>query len=531
MQPATYPRPGSRSEPFVLRIYNLYRLILSCGLFLLCLTGLADQLLRAADNPWLLPFSFLYLLFNLMTLGLPTTQDDTAYFTVASVDILFLALLFWLSYGAQINLGNLVIVAIAAGNILISGRLGLLLAALASLLVLGISLTASLQTGVDRHINAGMLGILYFVTAIVVQHLAAQLRRTEELALQRRRENLYLQQLNTRIVQRMRTGIMVLKGNARVVMMNQAAGHLLGVEPQVAPLVELAPALADQFYRWQRNPQLKSLPQRYGEEGPQVKASFSHLAHLQEAHTLVFLDDTSVLAQQAQQLKLASLGQLTASIAHEIRNPLGAISHAGQLLQESETLTAADRKLAEIIVRHSDRVNRVIENILGLSRRRASLPERLNLVLWLKELLAGEEVRGLIRTPVALEVIGFQPSIQFDPSQLQQVLINLISNGVRCAQQAAIEPEIRLRCGSLETTQQPFLEVIDNGPGVAAELREQIFEPFFTTDKQGTGLGLYLCRELCEANQASLKNISYNGGACFQIIFAHPQKRVEPLTE
>lgn len=531
MPPALPLRSSHRSEPFVLRIYNLYRLIISCGLLVICLTGQAQFLLHVSNLEWLLPFSLVYLLFNLLTLSLPTAQNDSAYFTVTALDIIFLCSLFFLAHNGEVNLANLVIVSIAAGNILISGRLGLLLAAQASLMVLGISLFGHLKGGVEQHVNAGLLGGLYFVTAVVVQHLAAQLRKTEELALSRRQENLYLQQLNTRIVQRMRTGILVLKGDAQVVTMNEAAGYLLGVKVSEGALSAVSPALAEEYYRWQRNPELKSLPLRHREDLPRVKASFSHLGHLKDAHTLVFLDDSSVLEQRAQQLKLASLGRLTASIAHEIRNPLGAISHAAQLLQESDTVTAVDHKMADIVVRHAQRVNRVIENILQLSRRRTSEPERLNLVCWLRDFLVSDAVPQAIDPEDAVEVVGFESQVQFDPSQLQQVLINLINNGVHSAEKAGSIPKLKFRCGRLEVTHQPFLEVVDNGLGVSFELREQIFEPFFTSDSQGTGLGLYLCRELCEANQASLKNVSYNEGACFQIIFAHPQKRVGALME
>jgi len=234
----------------------------------------------------------------------------------------------------------------------------------------------------------------------------------------------------------------------------------------------------------------------------------------------------AALAQQAQQLKLASLGRLTASIAHEIRNPLGAISHAGQLLAEDEQLGAADQRLTEIIQAHSKRVNTIIENIMQLSRRQPTQPEELELKPWLDGFLhdfghdnpAGADKIDMSKIPENLFV-------RFDSSQLQQVISNLCHNGLsHGANQGSAR--VSLQAGISHDNHKPYLDVIDNGPGVASDDLTKLFEPFFTTSAIGTGLGLYIARELCESNQARLDYVpGKDQGACFRITFADTRRQ------
>ncbi|MFZ3203528.1 MAG: HAMP domain-containing sensor histidine kinase, partial [Pseudomonas sp.] len=233
----------------------------------------------------------------------------------------------------------------------------------------------------------------------------------------------------------------------------------------------------------------------------------------------------SQIAQQAQQLKLASLGRLTAGIAHEIRNPLGAISHAAQLLQESEDLQGPDQRLAQIIQDHSRRMNLVIENVLQLSRRRQAEPQLLDLKYWLHRFAS--EFRGSAAPGQTLHLETQSGTVQtrMDPHQLTQVLTNLVQNGLRYSAHNHPQGQVWLKLFRDESSDLPVLEVLDDGPGVAPEQLQHIFEPFFTTDNKGNGLGLYIAREMCESNQARLDyKPREGGGSCFRITFAHPRK-------
>jgi two-component system sensor histidine kinase PilS (NtrC family) len=252
------------------------------------------------------------------------------------------------------------------------------------------------------------------------------------------------------------------------------------------------------------------------------------------AGTLIFLEDTARMAQQAQQLKLASLGRLTASIAHEIRNPLGAISHAEQLLTESTdseaSTDAGDKRLLEIIHTNTARVNDIIENVLQLSRRDLSMPEDLPLKDWLQDFIQ-EFVHSQKCDPadVALYLEPEDCTVHMDASQLHQVLWNLCQNGLRHSQDYPGQPKLELHGGIAADSRKAFLDIIDHGPGVPPEARQNIFEPFFTTESKGSGLGLYIARELCECNQARLSYVAIpTGGACFRIEFADHLQTTKP---
>jgi two-component system sensor histidine kinase PilS (NtrC family) len=240
---------------------------------------------------------------------------------------------------------------------------------------------------------------------------------------------------------------------------------------------------------------------------------------------LIFLDDTSLLSRRAEELTLSSLGRLSASIAHEIRNPLAAIRYSAQLLAESQDLNASDARMVEIINNHCVRLNEIIENILQLSRRERSRPETLDLGRWAHGFV-DEYKQGNDIGEDSLRVITGSLSVAAvaDPQQLQQVVWNLVQNALRYGRMPG-EPArvmVVVRQGEHGV---PILEVIDRGPGIAPKVAAQIFEPFYTTHEYGTGLGLYLARQMSEANQASLEYVRVaGGGSCFRLLLTPPAR-------
>jgi len=241
----------------------------------------------------------------------------------------------------------------------------------------------------------------------------------------------------------------------------------------------------------------------------------------------VFLEDTELLSAKIQQSKLAGLGRLSASIAHEIRNPVGAMSHAAQLLAESPSLSAEDKRLTEIVRSNGERVRQIIENVMSMARRESSRPERLILASWLTgfrdEFCATMQIEP---SRLAISSLLGDVEIQVDPSQLRQILWNLCENAVKYGSGESKEP-IELRVGRLASTARPFMEVADRGPGIAPQHRECIFEPFFTGNERGTGLGLFLARELAQTNGATLLyEPRTSGGSLFRIVFRDPERWV-----
>ena len=335
-----------------------------------------------------------------------------------------------------------------------------------------------------------------------------------------------LARLNERIVQRMRSGILVLDADSRVRLMNDAALALLGRARPLSgqQLTEHWPEFEAHARAWDSGQAAATRLLRSPARDAEVLVSLAALAPGSREGTLVFVEDAAETRQRAQQLKLASLGRLTASIAHEVRNPLGAISHAAQLLSESEATNEEDRRLMRIIQDHSGRVNRIIENVLRIGRRDGTASEVFAIEPWLRTFVADLiERRQLASEQVLLAVEPGDIRVVMDPTQLHQVLWNLCENALRYS---AGSPLLTLWCGRKPISDRPYLDVMDHGPGIPEDIAAHVFEPFVSRDSTGTGLGLYIASELCECNQASL-NLHANGpnGCTFRIGFAHPGRQ------
>ena len=220
-------------------------------------------------------------------------------------------------------------------------------------------------------------------------------------------------------------------------------------------------------------------------------------------------------------MNLASLGRLSATLAHEIRNPLSAINHATDLLLDDEP-SPEDQHLLQIIRNHVTRVNGIIHDVLDLSRRPKGQAERFTLTALIQEVTAQWEMKDAAGS----FSLHCQPDVEvrFDRNQLIQVLDNLIGNALR---HGGTPCTVTLRCGHHDRTGLPWLKVQDNGQGISEEAMNYLFEPFYTTAKDGNGLGLYLCRELCHANQATLDLEETPKGASFVITFAHPHRQFQ----
>jgi two-component system, NtrC family, sensor histidine kinase PilS len=516
----------------LLRVYSYFRLVAGFGLLTVFLLHILGSHLGSLAPELFLGVTVGYCAANLLgVFALPLiprrhfhAQRIAAALVV--VDIAVLTILMYASGGVGSGIGLLLLVCVAAGAILVTDRTPLLLAAVATMAVLyqefHISLTApSLH---DDYFQAGLLGGVFFATALVLRYLSRRVRDNDIRALTQQAEMSDLERVNRQIIARMRTGIAVVDAANRVRTANQSARALVGRGPE-EDLAELPDVLARLLDVWRQDNETRAAPLQIAPDTPEVRVNFSAVrADEPYGDVTVFLEDTSEVQQHAQQLKLAALGRLSASIAHEIRNPLGAVSHAAQLLRESEQLDAADRRLAEIIHSHSQRMNRVVENVLETSRRRPPTPVRLNLADQLTKF--AETFRD--STPDAQLEIAVEPAdteIRMDRSQLDQVLTNLVGNAVRHSREHTGCAFARLEGGIDARSDRPFLSVIDRGRGVPDEALPRLFDPFFTTAPTGTGLGLYISRELCEANQARLLYYRHpSQGACFRITFSHPDR-------
>jgi len=218
---------------------------------------------------------------------------------------------------------------------------------------------------------------------------------------------------------------------------------------------------------------------------------------------------------QARQIKLAALGRLTGSIAHEIRNPLSSISHAAELLQEGE-LDATGQKLVRIIRENTERLGRMVTDVLELNRSDRAKPDSIEAEIYLRNFV--DEIRQIEKVPpdvFSLE-LNTAGTFFFDPNHLHQVLWNLLRNALHHSKRQA--GSVRVCLNRSPQPKMLQLDVMDDGPGVPADMIGRLFEPFFTTESQGTGLGLYIARELCDANGAALDYVELAPGAHFRVL-------------
>lgn len=517
----------------LLRIYSWYRLALAAVLIAILIATNKDPLIGSNNPPLFVALNSGYFLFNillLILLPLFKRLGRRLLFANFVVDIAVLIALSHLSGGTSGGLGLLLLVCVAASGLLLSGQVALLIPALATIALLGDTwyLTETAKSG-QNLVLAGVQGILLFATSLGFQVLSQRLRSSQQLAIERAADVSKLQNLNQLIVQRMRTGILVVDSAGQIKTINEAAAALLRAEKLLRKLDAgeqplLKQHLQERFENWKMYPSLPGKPFRIHEGGPELIARFTALDDEQNGDTLIFLEDSGQLAQRAQQLKLAALGRLTASIAHEIRNPLGAISHAGQLLRESEALDDGDGRLVDIVLNHSRRINSIIENVLQLSRRSPPNPRRLTLGQWLLDYV--EEYQQGLDENADIIISELRPvHVTVDPDQLGQVLTNLLDNALRYSRKHTGQATAVLIVDA-GSNQLPQLDIVDDGVGIDGADQEKVFEPFFTTESKGNGLGLYIARELCEINQARLHYLRNDAGkSCFRISFSHPDRK------
>ena len=454
--------------------------------------------------------------------------------TQIAADIMAIVILMHASGGISSGLGGLLVVFVGAGSLVLPLHVPAFFAALATLAVLGEQFFSQIGgvSDASNYSAAGVLGAIIFAISLAARPLARRIQFNEALARQRGVDLANLSELNEYIVQHLRESIVVIDADDRIRLMNSSAALLLGAPADChgMQLTDASKDLADHLAVWRKHTadtQRTEFSMVAADDSTRIKAHLARLGKGNERNgpILVFLEDASLMNERVQQSKLASLGRLSASIAHEIRNPVGAMSHAGQLLAESNALSDDDLRLTEIIRTHAERVSHIIDNVLRLSRRESSRPERFMLAPWLDD-FAQEFTRTLELQEGELSIaeVAENLEIRMDPSHLCQVMWNLCDNAVKYASETG-GIMVELQAGQTQRTGQPYLEVLDHGHGVDPQTVDKIFEPFYTDRSGGTGLGLYISRELCELNRATLVfQPRETGGSIFRIVFADPER-------
>lgn len=513
----------------VLQIFGIYRLVIVGTLFIYFFFAHGHSISQFWGQLIIIIAYLIFALACLFVVYFKQNEFNKTCIMQLIGDIIFLSILLYFN-PVLINLyGILINATIAGGSIVTSGRASLVFAAVASICILLVHAVFAHHPVIFRYyIEAGIWGVTFFATALLAYGLSQRARGTETLARQQGEAIAKLEKLSDVIIQRMNSGVIVVDDNERIQLMNKAAWFLLGLPERQGPvmLADISPTIATQLQIWRMQPYDDvQMHENLVNKGLLVKFENLNHQHVLNKVTLIFLEDTARLAEQTQQDKLASLGRLTASIAHEIRNPLSSISHAAQLMGEAKNLSSAENRLLEIVQVNAHRMNDIIENILQLTRRKQAIPLLFKVKPWLENIVKELQFSQQDTIKIDLQVVPVDLELYADMTQLQQVMFNLCENGLRFSKQKTGVATLTIKAGITEQGVLPYIEVIDYGPGIESNVEQYIFEPFYTTKKGGTGLGLYVARELCQANHARL--VYYppvTGGACFRITFSHLPK-------
>ena len=516
----------------LLNILNLFRMVVGGFVITLFFSDKSPRLLGDVFPDLFLWTGIMYFSFSALASFTVRAQRpglELQIYTQLAGDVAAVALLMHASGGAASGLGSLLFITIAINSVLLTQRMSIAFAAIATLAVLGEQTLAIVygtaeQTG---YTQAGIIGVILFAAALGGHFVGRRLRESEALAEQRGLDLANLSEINDYVIQHMRSGVLVVDEADHIRMLNSAAATALNLSADGRrSLTDAAPRLKGELHAWRRGDQRRPAP-FVSPEGRPLIPHFTSIGRNRAGGALIFLEDASAVAEQVRQTKLATLGRLTASIAHEIRNPLSAVSHANQLLAESPQIEGQDKRLTEIISEHAKRMERIVENIMQLSRRDNTRAEELDLVAWLKDFLGEFRDRhGLGPQALLLRMEAESvPRMRVDPTHLHQILWNLSENALRYgANPDSGGKLVEYRIGPLLSPRAGFLEVLDRGPGVAPDMADHIFEPFYTSDPRGTGLGLFIARELCECNRAHLSYAPRpQGGSCFRIEFGAPE--------
>ncbi|HVI57342.1 MAG TPA: HAMP domain-containing sensor histidine kinase [Luteimonas sp.] len=510
----------------------LYRM-LEASLLALMVFSPAGALIGEPRDPFLARTVALAYLPMALALLLSSRRDRSSLAWQAcvgvAVDIAVAALITRAMPGAAPGVAMMLLFNVGAAALLVPLPLAMGVATAAALGLVGEYVWTSLGATAPERPFAELLmfTVSFFAMATVSNLLGRQMRESHAVADLRSAEAANLSEVNGLIIRRMRIGVLLVDGSGFVRLANEAAMMLLGdidltVDGKPRNIRDIAPDLAVRLQAWRSDGVSSDAPILLGEEQVEVLPRFARLLVDGET-TLVFLDDTSMVSRRAESLTLAAMGRFSASLAHEIRNPLAAISYATQLLEESPNLDDGDHRLLQIVHQQCMRTNGIVESVLGLARRERAQPEHLDLVAFVRRFLDDY----LETIPPDLDEIKFSHGVPtlpvlVDPRHLQQVLTVLLQNSLRYGRMPGQPARVILRVE--RRGDSPVIEVLDRGPGIPDAVATQLFRPFFTTSEHGTGLGLYIARELSRANGANLEYVSVPaGGACFRLTLPGPE--------
>ena len=524
MAPSPRRTPAPSPQRRELYFFTLYRTLEAALLALVAFSPVGSFLLGIREPSLLQAGVVLYAVSAVVLLVASYRSGMSAKRQAAiglSLDILAAAGTLATTTGAQGGIALLLLFNVGAGALILPQRAGLAFATAAALVMLGDSLLVrTFDPDNARPLaESVMFAVTYLATAVLCELLSRQVTESQALAEQRGEELANQAEINELVIRRMRTGILVVDGEHGVKVCNEAAWALLGKpSPDRRQLGDIAQPLHRSLLQWRQGRGEIPKAMTLADGAPEVLPRFVSLS-LTDNLFLIFLDDSRIYSDRAEELTLATLGRLSASIAHEIRNPLAAISYSVQLLEEATQLEDADRRLLEIIHTQCQRMNGIVQDILGLARRERSQPETIDIGQFARRFVDEYRSSHPLETDILQAISERSTLAMADPRHLHQVLTILVQNALTYGRMPGEPAKVTVSVRSAPLGSPPELDVIDRGPGIPAPVAAQIFTPFYTTSEHGTGLGLYIAQQLCEANQCTLTYQPVpGGGSCFRIV-------------
>lgn len=436
------------------------------------------------------------------------------------IDITLVAGLIY-SSGTGTSLSYLMVINIAVGNALVSGQKGFLLSAWAAICLVFIEYQFQ-QDGHDYNfVNAGTLGVIFFISALIIQALVKRLHLSVDINRQQADSLLSMEQLTKLVLKRLDTGVVVIDADNNIIFQNTAAQRLLGYPGPIRALPEKLQASLAEYRKF---PKYKPGTFKAGPTTAKVQPMFSPLMPGTDRGTVIFIEDTNVVYQQAQRLKQVSLGKLAAGIVREIKEPMKGIYQIAKDVSKT-TIASGDKQRHVQLKEHSLHIERIINNVQNLSNSKATELEKVALGPWLINLVRKLEHNTLKNVNIQMKMSRNSMDVYFDSSQIQQAITNLLENAAFFAKQKSADfARVAILVGHNKVSKQAIIEIQDNGFGVALDDLDHIFEPFYTSESNKSGLGLYLAKQFCEMNMARLDYVAAQEGARFRITFASSEQ-------
>ncbi len=502
-----------------LRLLVLYRILLALVFSSLFSFGFTPFFVEANYAVVFTTVSLLYSLFAFIFFiawFFKYPKFFTQTFWQLALDVIFINLIIFATGKNGIGLAALLIIPVTIASYTLTQNYALFIAAIASvaLTLFSYSLYGNTELFAQSYTQHVIISALLFALVLIFTRLATKARTVQIKLHQQSKDLKNLELINQQVMDTLKSGVVIVDKKHNIKSANHAAMQYLNLsQNKYLP----GSVLKKEFNSWLHTPFSHSIVYQEEENNdtPKLRAKFEPFAN---NWTMIVLDEISVINEELQQLKLSSLGRLTASIAHEIRNPLSSINQAAQLIEESTTITQADKKLTQIIQKNTHRMNTMVEKITQLSKKQHFKQETIKLLEFLNlfkyEFCLTDTLK---EEQIIIETDNELATIQFDSIHLNQIFWNLCSNSIKHGQINPAEVKINI---SIQTHNNHLTAIYtDNGQGITNENKESIFEPFYTNSSNGSGLGLYISKELCNLNQTDLIYIPTATGCRFKIIF------------